>query len=87
MGGSTAEEGTNTEDVIEEGEDSDSWIYGSDEEEDGTEDEKGHPVLEAYMKNTDKKPVTPRQHFKCSQCNKIFYGPLKFKSKYLLHET
>ena len=29
-----------------------------------------------------KKVVTPRQHFKCNICNRVFYGPNKFKSKY-----
>ncbi|XP_045214544.2 uncharacterized protein LOC123564788 [Mercenaria mercenaria] len=81
----TAEEGTNTEDVIEEGEDSDSWAYGSEDEDEGDDNEKDHSMLEALMKNSDKKPVTPRQHFKCSQCNKIFYGPLKFKMHMYKH--
>lgn len=76
------EESTNTDNVIEDGDDSDSWAYGSDDDEEDIM-EKESLVLEALMKNTDKKPVTPRQHFKCSQCNKIFYGPLKFKSKSL----
>lgn len=87
----TVEEGTNTDDMMEDGEDSDSWIYGTDDDDDddddGIEDGHSHSVLEAFMQNSsnDKKPATPRQHFKCSQCNKIFYGPLKFKSK--LYET
>jgi hypothetical protein len=75
------EEGTNTDEVMEDGEESDSWAYGSDDDDDDMMEEKESSVLEALMKNSDKKPVTPRQHFKCSQCNKIFYGPLKFKSK------
>ena len=29
----------------------------------------------------DKKTVTPRQHYKCNICNRVFYGPNKFKSK------
>jgi len=71
-------------------EDSDEWM-GSDEEEE--EDEEGEEEEEAQYGQgfpgaggdaTGKKPATPRQHFKCSQCNKIFYGPLKFKSELIV---
>ena len=31
----------------------------------------------------DKKTVTPRQHYKCNICNRVFYGPNKFKSKFI----
>lgn len=78
----TAEEATHADIVDDGGCDSDSWMYGSDDEED-EEDEPQYSVLESIMQGTvgEKKHVTPRPHFKCSQCNKIFYGPLKFKSE------
>ena len=33
---------------------------------------------------TPKKEVKPRQYFKCNICNRVFYGPNKFKSKLAL---
>ena len=38
----------------------------------------------ASQSSAEKKTVTPRQHFKCSICNRVFYGPNKFKSKLLI---
>lgn len=85
----TADNGTNTDEIIEEGEDSDSWIYGTDDDDDdddGMEEGQKSSILAMYMTaDGEKRPTTPRQHFKCSQCNKIFYGPLKFKMHMYKH--
>ena len=83
-------------DEAEEGENSDEIPFDTDEEdEDGffeediaTADVEGLSASGDGSDQTaaggEKKPVTPRQHFKCSQCNKIFFGPIKFKSKFIV---
>lgn len=67
--------------------DSDEWMYESDAD-DADDDvifdgQQQRSELAAHIEGdgTPKKAAVPRQHFKCSQCNKIFYGPIKFKSK------
>ncbi|XP_052789672.1 uncharacterized protein LOC128224064 isoform X2 [Mya arenaria] len=74
----------------EDGEESDEWIYDTDEDEElegetGYEDYSVTGGAEDGDRSPEKKIVTPRQHFKCSQCNKIFYGPLKFKMHMYKH--
>ena len=34
------------------------------------------------LEETQKKVVKPRQYYKCNICNRVFYGPNKFKSKF-----
>ena len=41
------------------------------------------PVVSSQGSGEDKKVVTPRQHYKCNICNRVFYGPNKFKSKFI----
>ena len=41
------------------------------------------PVVSSQGSGEDKKVVTPRQHYKCNICNRVFYGPNKFKSRFI----
>ncbi|XP_052263252.1 uncharacterized protein LOC127866613 isoform X2 [Dreissena polymorpha] len=83
------EAGTCTlEDEDEEEEDSDTWMNESDEDDENEYgDTEGEPKMEVYKgeDGAQRRVPTPRQHFKCSQCNKIFYGPLKFKMHMYKH--
>ena len=42
------------------------------------------PTVVKQEEPTPKKEVKPRQYFKCNICNRVFYGPNKFKSKLTL---
>lgn len=84
----TQEEVKTADASTEAAEDSDDWMYESEEDDDGgvyDDNQKPQSALAAHMQadGTEKHIVRSRQHFKCSQCNKIFFGPIKFKSKLL----
>ena len=62
-------------------EDEDEDIYDDDDDKSEVSSMASAATSGVMMEGGEKKVATPRQHFKCSQCDKLFFGPLKFKSK------